>query len=171
MRGKRSHPPNSNETQAHNQIYLPALHGLTGCDTVPCMFGIGKATTGLNELMGGHDLIELGQQGAYEDKLTSKGGHRSKLASLRFCVNAATERRQHTQVDFLWITPRFRTIAAVPINWERLDASVFTSMLPATRRKSRTFATRETDVISERKHRLYSRSAKSPPRTRLGWHG
>ena len=39
-----------------------------------------------------------------------------------------------------------------PINWERLDASVFTSMLPATRRKSRTFATRETDVISERKH-------------------
>ena len=71
MRGKRSHPPNSNETQAHNQIYLPALHALTGCDTVPCMFGIGKAT-GLNELMGGHDLIELGQQGAYEDKLTSK---------------------------------------------------------------------------------------------------
>ena len=39
-----------------------------------------------------------------------------------------------------------------PINWERLDAGVFTSMLPATRRKSRTFATRETDVISERKH-------------------
>ena len=28
--------------------------------------------------------------------------------------------------------PRFRTIAAVPIKWERLDASVFTSMLPAT---------------------------------------
>ena len=83
---------------------------------------------------------------------SAKGGHRSKLASLRFCVNAATERHQHTQVDFLWITPRFRTIAAVPINWERLDASVFTSMLPATRRKSRTFATRETDVISERKH-------------------
>ena len=39
-----------------------------------------------------------------------------------------------------------------PINWERLDASVFTSMLPATRRKSRTCATRKTDVISERKH-------------------
>ena len=39
-----------------------------------------------------------------------------------------------------------------PINWERLDASVFTSMLPATKRKSRTCATRETDVISERKH-------------------
>ena len=39
-----------------------------------------------------------------------------------------------------------------PINWERLDAGVFTSMLPATKRKSRTFATRETDVISERKH-------------------
>ena len=39
-----------------------------------------------------------------------------------------------------------------PINWERLDAGVFTSMLPATKRKSRTFATRETDIISERKH-------------------
>ena len=82
----------------------------------------------------------------------TKGGHRSKLASLRFCVNAATERRQHTQVEFVWITQRFRTIAVFPINWERLDAGVFTSMLPATKRKSRTTATRETDVISERKH-------------------
>ena len=52
----------------------------------------------------------------------------------------------------MWITQRFRTIAVFPINWERLDAGVFTSMLPATKRKSRTFATRETDVISERKH-------------------
>ena len=82
----------------------------------------------------------------------SKGGHRSKLASLRFCVNVATERRQHTQVEFVWITQRFRTIAVFPINWERLDAGVFTSMLLATKRKSRTSATRETDVISERKH-------------------
>ena len=32
-----------------------------------------------------------------------KAGHRSNLASLRFRVNAATERRKHTQVDFLWI--------------------------------------------------------------------
>ena len=52
----------------------------------------------------------------------------------------------------MWITQRFRTIAVFPINWERLDASVFTSMLSATRRKSRTCATRATDVISERKH-------------------
>ena len=29
-----------------------------------------------------------------------KAGHRSNLASLRFRVNAATERRKHTQVDF-----------------------------------------------------------------------
>ena len=64
----------------------------------------------------------------------------------------ATERRQHTQVEFVWITQRFRTIAVFPINWERLDAGVFTSMLLATKRKSRTSATRETDVISERKH-------------------
>ena len=82
----------------------------------------------------------------------SKAGHRSNLASLRFRVNAATERRKHTLVDFLWITRRFRTIAVFPINWERLDAGVFTSMLTATKRRSRTFATRETDVISERKH-------------------
>ena len=52
----------------------------------------------------------------------------------------------------MWITQRFRTIAVFPINWERLDAGVFTSMLPATKRKSRTSATRETDVISERQH-------------------
>ena len=65
----------------------------------------------------------------------AKAGHRSNLASLRFRVNAATERRKHTQVDFLWITQRFRTIAVSPINWERLDAGAFTSMLPATRRK------------------------------------
>ena len=39
-----------------------------------------------------------------------------------------------------------------PINPERLDASVFTSMLPATKRRSRTCATRATDIISERKH-------------------
>ena len=41
-----------------------------------------------------------------------EAGHRSNLASLRFRVNAATERRNHTQVDFLWITRRFRTNAA-----------------------------------------------------------
>ena len=35
---------------------------------------------------------------------------------------------------FLWITQRFRTIAVFPINWERLDAGVFTPMLPATKR-------------------------------------
>ena len=76
--------------------------------------------------------------------VAGKAGHRSNLASLRFRVNVATERRYHTQVDFLWITQLFRTIAVFPINWERLDAGVFTSMLPATKRKSRTFATRET---------------------------
>ena len=43
---------------------------------------------------------------------SSKAGHRSNLASLRFCVDTATERCKHTHVDFLWITRRFRTIAA-----------------------------------------------------------
>ena len=55
------------------------------------------------------------------DDHPSKAGHRSNLASLRLGVNAATERRKHTQVDFLWITQRFQTIAVFPINWERLS--------------------------------------------------
>ena len=45
---------------------------------------------------------------------------------------------------------RFRTIAAFPINSERLDA--FTSKLPEIGRRSRICATRATEVISERKH-------------------
>ena len=44
----------------HIITYMPVVHGLTGCDTVSCMFGMEKATA-LNELMSGHDLIELGQ--------------------------------------------------------------------------------------------------------------
>ena len=48
----------------------------------------------------------------YQPTTSHKAGHRSNLASLRFRVNAATERRKHTKVDFVWITRRFRTIAA-----------------------------------------------------------
>ena len=77
--------------------------------------------------------------------------------TLRPCVSAffaATERRKHTQVDFLSIYLRgaFEQSLRILINSERLDAIVFTSMLPATKRKSRTCATRATDVIFERKH-------------------
>ena len=82
----------------------------------------------------------------------SKAGHRSTLALLRFCVIAATGIRKHTQVETLWITRRIRRISAFPSNSERLDASVFTSTLPATKRNSRTISTRATDVIFERKH-------------------
>ena len=83
-----------------------------------------------------------------------KAGHRSTLHS---CVSAfltATGRRRHTQVNFLWIMRRFevRTIAVFPINSEPLDAGVFTSMLPATKHRSRTCPTRATDVFFERKH-------------------
>ena len=81
-----------------------------------------------------------------------KAGHRSTLAFLRFCVIAATGIRKHTQVELLWITRRIRRISAFPSNSERLDASVFTSTLPATKRNSRTIPTRATDVIFERKH-------------------
>ena len=84
--------------------------------------------------------------------LPSKAGHRSTLAFLRFYVIAATGMRKHTQVELLWITRRIRRISAFPSNSERMDASVFTSTLPATKRKSRTISTRATDVIFERKH-------------------
>ena len=72
--------------------------------------------------------------------------------TLRPCVSAATERRKHTQVDFCGLRGAFKQSLRFLINSECLDAGVFTSMLPATKRKSRTCATRATDVISERKH-------------------
>ena len=53
-------------------------------------------------------------------------------------------KRDSSLSDFLWITRRG---AAFPINSDRLDASVFTSMLPATERRSRTCATRATEVF------------------------
>ena len=82
-----------------------------------------------------------------------KAGHRSNLASLRFRVNAATERRKHThRSTFCGFRGAFEQTLRFLINSELLDTSVFTSMLPATKRRSRTFATRATDVISERKH-------------------
>ena len=55
----------------HITKYMPAVHALTGCDTVSYLFGIGKATA-LKVLMGEHHLIELGQQGADDDKLISE---------------------------------------------------------------------------------------------------
>ena len=51
--------------------YLPAVHALTGCDTVSYLFGIGK-TTALKALMGGHHLSLLGQLGAAEASLISE---------------------------------------------------------------------------------------------------
>ena len=47
--------------------YLPAVHALTGCDTVSYLFGIGKATA-LKVLMGGHHPTLLGQLEADEEK-------------------------------------------------------------------------------------------------------
>ena len=75
---------------------------------------------------------------------TSKAGHRSNLASLRFRVNATTERRSTHRSTFCGLLGAFEQ-SLFPINWEHLDASVFTSMLPATKRKSRTCATQATD--------------------------
>ena len=56
-----------------------------------------------------------------------KAGHKSPLRSCGAEQLAATGRHKHTQVTFLWITLRFRTIAAFPINSARLDIRVFTS--------------------------------------------
>ena len=115
---------------------------------------------------------------------TTKAGHRSTLAFLHFCVIAATGRRKHTQVELLWITRRIRRISAFPINSECSDASVCTSMLPGIGRKSRTCATRATNVIFECKHCSRRRShtqveITSPPKQlgnsktigRNRWHG
>ena len=55
----------------HITTYLPAVHALTGCDTVSYLFGIEKATA-LKVLLGGQHPIELGQQGAEEGKLISE---------------------------------------------------------------------------------------------------
>ena len=114
----------------------------------------------------------------------SKAGHRSTLAFLRFCVIAATGIRKHTQVELLCITRRIRRISAFPSNSQRLDASVFTSTLPATKRNSRTISTRATDVIFERKHcsrrRRHTQVEITSPHKQLGnggtitrnsWHG
>ena len=62
----------------------------------------------------------------------------SNLVSLRFRVNAATERRKHTQVDLCGFRGVFEQSLRFLINSARLDTSVFTSMLTATKRKSRT---------------------------------
>ena len=55
----------------HITKYLPTVHALTGCETASYRCGIGNATA-LKVLMGGHNLIELDQHVADEDKLTSK---------------------------------------------------------------------------------------------------
>ena len=73
------------------------------------------------------------------------------------CVPAFPRKRRnwktqaHTGRLFCGLRSAFEQ-SLFPINWERLDAGIFTPMLPTTKRKSRTCATRATDVIFERKH-------------------
>ena len=56
MLGERSLDIRQTALKHKNIIkYLPAEDGLTGCDTVSYLFGIGKATA-LKVLMGGHHL-------------------------------------------------------------------------------------------------------------------
>ena len=94
-------------------------------------------------------IIIKGREGIYGSAHIYKFYESLKPAigqSLRFCVIAANGRRKHTHVKLLWITRRIRRISAFPINSERLDVSVFTSMLPEFGPMSRC-ATRATDVI------------------------
>ena len=111
---------------------------------------------------------------------SSKAGHRSNLAPLRFRVNAATERRKHTQVDYAALSNN-RCVSDQLGTFGRRRIHVHVTV---TKRKSRTFATRETDVISERKHcsrrRRHTQVELSPPRksadktqtiARKRWHG
>ena len=67
--------------------------------------------------------------------------------TLRQLKDASTHRS-----TFCGLHGAFEQSLRFPINSERLDAGVFTSMLLATKRSSRTCATRATDVIFVRKH-------------------
>ena len=75
--------------------------------------------------------------------------------TLRPCVSAYTRQLKDASTHrsrFCGLRGAFEQSLHFLINSERFDASVFTSMLPATKRRSRRCATRATVVISERKH-------------------
>ena len=72
------------------------------------------------------------------DHEIGKAGHRSPFGSCASKQLAATGRRKHTQVAFLWITLRFWQLTAIPINSARLDASILNSIIE---RRGRTCAT------------------------------
>ncbi len=58
-------------THHHILKYLPAVHALSGCDTVSYMYGIGK-NTALKVLISGHHLTRLGQQTADANDIISE---------------------------------------------------------------------------------------------------
>ena len=82
--------------QKHIAKYLPAVHALTGCDTVSYLFGIGKATA-LKALMGRHHLNVLGQLGADEDNLISEA-----TAFIAACYGSKVEGDMNTHRYQLW---------------------------------------------------------------------
>ena len=89
--------------------------------------------------------------------ISDLSSHDLKPTTDRPCVRAFLPRKSPQLEDAgthrsTFSARRFRTIAAFPINSERLDACVFTSKLPEIGHRSRTCATRATEVISERKH-------------------
>ena len=105
-------------------------------------------------------------------------GHRSTLAFLRNRGNWNTQ--AHTGRIVVDNAAHSKNICGVS---EQL-ASVFTSTLPATKRKRRTISTRTTDVIFERKHcsrrRSHTQVEITSPHKQLGnsetigrnrWHG
>lgn len=76
--------------------YLPAVHALTGCDTVSYLFGIGKATA-LKVLMGGHHPTLLGQLEADEEKMISEA-----TTFIAACYGSKVEGDMSTHRYQLW---------------------------------------------------------------------
>ena len=78
--------------------YLPAVHALTGCDTVSYLFGIGKATA-LKVLMSGKHLTALGQLGAAEADLITEA-----TAFIAACYGSKVEGNMNSHRYQLWKT-------------------------------------------------------------------
>ena len=97
----------------HITKYMPAVHALTGFDTVSYLFGNGKAAAALNILMGGHHLIKLGQQRAYEDKLISE-----VTTFVAACYGSKIEGDMTTRHYQMW---KFKILGPLQYGWHAGD--------------------------------------------------
>lgn len=80
----------------HITKYLPAVHALTGCDTVSYLFGIGKATA-LKVLMAGHHPALLGELEANEEKMICEA-----TTFIAACYGSKVEGDMNTHRYAMW---------------------------------------------------------------------